>query len=237
MLTVGLVSTGLVLGARHALEADHLAAVSALSVESTRRWQAFSVGALWGAGHAAVLLFIVGIGAWWVPPPSELATAYAECAVGGLLVALGLRTVLGASLGASPRPLSYSNREPHRGLTPLPRRDLRWQAVMQPVVVGMLHGLAGSGALVALAMLHAPAGWARIAFAALFGFGAMGGMAVLSGALGRVVGAATFLPRLSLGLRVVTALATVAVGLTWTSRAFTSLEVLKSGDHAVQAME
>jgi high-affinity nickel permease len=54
---------GLVIGLRHALEADHLAAVASLSTRHDGRLSALSRGGLWGLGHSATLLAIGG--AYW----------------------------------------------------------------------------------------------------------------------------------------------------------------------------
>src|SRR2546426_12123567 len=53
---LGLLGFGFVLGLRHALDVDHLAAVSTLVSQRRGPWSASLVGALWGLGHTAALL-------------------------------------------------------------------------------------------------------------------------------------------------------------------------------------
>ena len=55
---------------------------------------------------------------------------------------------------------------------------------VRPLIVGAVHGLAGSGALVALATAGLPTPAARVTFLALFGFGSITAMSVVSGLAG-----------------------------------------------------
>ena len=48
---------GFVLGLKHAVEADHQAAVSAIVSEHRSLWASSLVGGLWGVGHTIALLF------------------------------------------------------------------------------------------------------------------------------------------------------------------------------------
>src|SRR3989442_8350129 len=86
--TLGL---GFVLGLKHATEADHLAAVSAIVTEKRSMWQSAVVGALWGAGHTASLLvagfFVIALG---VAIPERVAN-FMELAVALMIVFLGTR--------------------------------------------------------------------------------------------------------------------------------------------------
>lgn len=178
---------GVVLGMRHALEPDHLAAVSTLVSEQRSPSRAALLGLSWGLGHT---LALVGAGAalvaLQVTLPPRLADLF-EFFVALMLVALGCRAILRA-LSEGPRGPSASHahagvvhRHPgaphhvHVGALTLARR---------PLIVGIVHGLAGSGALTALALAALPTTLARVAYMALFGLGSALGMAALSGLLG-----------------------------------------------------
>src|SRR5690349_1588340 len=82
---------GLVLGLKHATEADHLAAVSTIVSERRSVWQSAAVGALWGLGHTASLLtaglFVLGFG---LLIPERLAN-FLELAVAIMIIVLGMR--------------------------------------------------------------------------------------------------------------------------------------------------
>ena len=59
-----------------------------------------------------------------------------------------------------------------------------WTLARRPLLVGAVHGLAGSGALTALVLATLPSTAARLTYMALFGLGSTLGMAALSGLLG-----------------------------------------------------
>jgi hypothetical protein len=156
---------GLVLGARHAFEPDHLAAVATL-VSTERR--ATVLGALWGAGHTATL-FAVG-GALVVLRarlPGPVAQAF-EVGVAAMLLVLGTRSIVWAFRGHAPDHF-------HVGRRTLPKR---------PFFVGMAHGLAGSGALTALALASMPSTASALVYLLLFGLGSVVAMAMATGLLG-----------------------------------------------------
>jgi hypothetical protein len=161
------VALGLGLGARHALEPDHLAAVSVLAADRPGARRGLLIGALWGAGHTFSLLacgLTVAIAAAEIPAP--LADVF-ELGVAAMLIALGARAVLRG------RPAQHVHvHAPSR----LP--------ALRPVLVGAVHGLAGSGALVALTTAALPTTASRVAFMALFGCGSIGAMCAISGLAG-----------------------------------------------------
>jgi hypothetical protein len=160
-------SLGSLLGVQHALEPDHLAAVSTLVTGEKGTARAAWLGACWGFGHmltlmaagASLVLLRVEMPAW--------ADAAFELAVAALLIAFGVRAIRLSRLAAAPvatdRPLALARR---------------------PLLVGAVHGLAGSGALTAMVIAALPTTGARLTYLALFGVGSVIGMATLSGVLG-----------------------------------------------------
>ncbi len=209
---------GLVLGARHAFEPDHLAAVSTLVAERPRPRQAAALGALWGLGHTAALA-VVGIAL--VIAKAELAPAAErgfELVVAAMLIALGARSiVLALRQGRDGDAHAHAHGEHthvHAGAVPHVHLGARALA-LRPLVVDVIHGLAGSGALAALAMAEMHSTATSLAYIALFGLGATAGMAAVSAAaalsLGRLSPGAATWRRVQLGSG---ALA-VVIGVAW----------------------
>src|SRR6478672_5807675 len=87
---------GSLLGMRHALEPDHLAAVSTLVSRERNSVKAAWLGACWGLGHTLSLLVVgVALVVLRAQMPAAVSDAF-ECLVALMLVALGLRAILQA---------------------------------------------------------------------------------------------------------------------------------------------
>ena len=178
---------GAVLGMRHALEPDHLAAVSTLVAEERRSLQAVFLGVCWGVGHT---LALVAVGAAMIVVRAEMPprmTDVFELGVAVMLVALGMRAIRRAALQGPAGPSAVHHHGPlvHRHPAGATHVHVgRWTLARRPLMIGIVHGLAGSGALTALVIATLPTSAARITYMALFGAGSTFGMAVLSGLLG-----------------------------------------------------
>jgi hypothetical protein len=180
-------SLGSLLGMRHALEPDHLAAVSTLVTRERSGYTAALLGACWGVGHTVSLLaagtLLVLLRA---EMPARLADTF-ELGVAAMLVALGLRAIY---LAARQGPAGSVHVHHHRGLVHVHRGAPAhihigtWTLARRPLLVGAVHGLAGSGTLTALVVATLPSTAARITYMVVFGLGSTLGMAVLSGVLG-----------------------------------------------------
>src|SRR5216683_3092661 len=159
LLTVAGLS--LLLGFRHAFEPDHLAAVSTLATRQGSVLRASWLGIVWGLGHTAsvgvVALLVIGAG---LSLPQRLWPA-ADFLVGMLLVALGAAVLWRYARG---------------------RWDLR-----RSLGFGLLHGLAGSGAIVVLLIATVPTRGAQLAYLGAFGLGTMVGMLAVSLSLAALV--------------------------------------------------
>ena len=211
---VGLLASagfGSVLGLRHALEPDHLAAVSTLMTGERSSAKAAWLGACWGVGHTLTLLAAGTLLVFFRADMPPVASDIFELAVMLLLVGFGMRAMyLGAS-GRAGRPThSHANRQ-----TSASSPDGRWTIARRPLIVGAVHGLAGSGALTALVVATLPSTVSRLGYLLLFGVGSTAGMAVLSGVLGwplaRVGGHRTTVGILSLAVGAVS----IALGFVW----------------------
>lgn len=183
---------GFVLGLRHALDADHVAAVAALSTGRGGVRRALVTGISWGVGHAAVL-GAVGIAVLFlrVGIPERLALLF-ELAVGMMLVGLG-----GVAIHGAFRAHLHAHAHRHDGVAhehlhfhvmPHPdeeedgihRHPHPMRLAVRPLLVGGLHGLAGSAALSLLVLTTIPTILLGCVYLGLFGAGSVAGMAVMS---------------------------------------------------------
>lgn len=180
---------GFVLGMRHATDSDHVVAVTAIASTERSVTRAARIGAAWGLGHSATLFLVGGaIALLGLTVPPRVGLAF-EMIVAIMLVGLGAWTLSGRSVGKS-------------------------DSVARPIVVGFVHGLAGS-AFVALLVLTAIPGWAsQLAYLALFGAGTIGGMTAITLALAfPATMAARKFTSMQTGLRVASGVASIAFGL------------------------
>ncbi len=154
-------ASGFLLGFRHALDPDHIAAVSTLSSTQRRYSALLQLAVWWGVGHTAMLAIsglLVVLLKTSIPPPAELVF---EGMVGLMLVALGFRLL---------------NRS-HEDAPPI-------RTGREAFLVGALHGLAGSAAVVLLAAAAIDTPVYLLLFVAVFGSGSIIGMLLFTGLLG-----------------------------------------------------
>jgi len=167
-----LLMLGFVLGLRHAIEADHLAAISTIVTERRSLLSSLLVGASWGLGHTlALLLASVGVLLLRYQLTDRMARALELC-VGMMLVLLGanvLRTLV-----------HRAARRSHDHAAVVSHSDSEAWLVARPLLVGMVHGLAGSAPLllVTLAVVSSPL--AALLYISVFGVGSMMGMVIMS---------------------------------------------------------
>ena len=189
---------GILVGLRHAFEPDHLTAVSTLVSETHSPRHGALLGVLWGLGHTTSLV-IVGIvlAALDATLPERAGIAFELC-VAVMLLVLGARAIVIA------RRDDGEHAHPHTRATRL-----------RPLFVGLVHGLAGSGALTALVFAQLPTTTSRIVYMALFGLGSIAGMAIASGLAGAAlqVVARSNVMRRRIGMA--TGVVSIAVGLLW----------------------
>jgi hypothetical protein len=182
---------GLLIGMRHALEADHVAAVATIATRTRTRASAVRLGLAWGAGHTITL---VAVGTAVICLDLTLAPRLAlglEFAVGVMLVGLGadvLRRMVRNRVhfhvhhhgDGTEHFHAHSHAGHGRHDAAAHRHDhpsgLAWRAL----AVGLMHGMAGSAALIVLSLTQVGTWWLALAYMALFGIGSMLGMATLS---------------------------------------------------------
>jgi nitrile hydratase accessory protein len=198
---------GVLLGIRHALEPDHLAAVTTLMTGERSSAKAAWLGASWGAGHTLTLF---ATGALLVMLQSEMpaiASEVLDVCVVLLLIGFGVRAIY---LGARRVPAGPT----HTHAVPRAMPVDRW-TLARPFWVGAVHGLAGSGALTAIVVTTLPSTLTQLGYLLLFGVGSTVGMAALSGLLGwplaRMGGNQVFARSIALAAGSVS----TALGLVW----------------------
>ena len=148
--------TSLVLGMRHATDPDHVVAVSTIVSQERSLGRAAGIGALWGIGHTLTILLV---GAAIIVLELKLSPRLGlsmEFAVAVMLIVLGC--------------LNLFDVQPARGRL----------TTMRPLLVGVVHGLAGSAAatLLVLPLIPDPR-WAA-AYLLVFGVGTIAGMALMT---------------------------------------------------------
>lgn len=136
---------GSLLGMRHALEPDHLAAISTLLTGERNARKAAWLGVYWGIGHTLTLLAAGTLLVVLRARMPQMASDVLEWAVVFLLVGFGVRAVYLAARDVLPGP-AHSHAH---GATGAPVPVGQWTLARRPLLVGAVHGLAGSGALTA----------------------------------------------------------------------------------------
>src|SRR5213596_1681444 len=211
---LALAGLGLLLGFRHAFEPDHLAAVSTLASRQGRLLDACRLGLAWALGHTASVGVVVGaIVLFGLRLPDRLWPA-ADLLVALLLIGLGGSVILRYARGRWHLHVHSHAGTPHLHLHSHPQGDAR-----RSLGFGLLHGLAGSAAILVLLVAAAPTRTAQLAYFVSFAAGTMVGMLAVSASLASVVRlASTRGARWASVLHVGSALASVAVGLVLAGR-------------------
>jgi high-affinity nickel-transport protein len=170
------------------------------------------LGACWGLGHTLTLLAAGAVlVVWRAEMPGRAAEAF-ELGVILLLVGFGIRAIH-HGVYRGPNGPTHSHAAPDQVR---PAGYGGW-TFARPLLVGAVHGLAGSGALVALVVTTLPSTTTRLSYLALFGAGTTVGMAVLSGLVGwplaRIAAHPWAVRTLSIGVGSVS----VILGLVWSA--------------------
>jgi high-affinity nickel permease len=188
MNTLSVLAIGFMLGLKHATEADHITAVATLVTGQSSLSRIVRHGIAWGLGHSLTLLGIgVLVFALGHTLPSWLAQAL-ECAVGAMLMLLGadvLRRVWRTRIHLREKRARRNNG--FFGRSSASRVALAHQLISaspsRALVVGMVHGMAGSAALIVLSLGAMQSVGRALLYIVTFGVGSIAGMAVLSAAI------------------------------------------------------
>jgi high-affinity nickel permease len=153
-----ILALGFVLGMRHVTDPDHVVAVTTIVAGDRSVGRASRIGALWGVGHTATILVVgaaIILFGLVIPPRLGLAM---EFAVAMMLIGLGVMTLSG------------------RGAT-------GQSSSMRPMLIGLVHGLAGSAFVAMLVLTTIPTPSLGVAYLLIFGVGTVAGMALITTAI------------------------------------------------------
>lgn len=184
LTTFSVLLIGFVLGLQHAVEADHLAAVSTIVSEKKNLWTASLVGGMWGIGHT-ISLFAVGVAVIFLKLQiSEAVEMKLEAIVGGMLVLLGINAL--RKLFSAEKIHVHTHGHGEREHVHI-HSHAREQAEVshhrfspRSIAIGMIHGLAGSAALMLLVVPTIASPALALLYILIFGIGSIGGMMAMS---------------------------------------------------------
>jgi ABC-type nickel/cobalt efflux system permease component RcnA len=188
-----LLAFGALVGMQHALEADHLAALAALNANPSSRRNLVLRGAWWGLGHTIALFAICGTVLLLGLSLGEGLEATLEFVVGLMVAGLGLNvlwTIYRRRIhfhahehDGGVRHLHAHTHETERkqnhAVSPHEHRHPR-HGLAKALTIGLVHGAAGSGALLVLLVAAANSVGMALSYIACFGLGSIAGMAALS---------------------------------------------------------
>lgn len=223
---------GFLLGMRHALEADHIAAVATLATRTRSTRQAVLQGVVWGLGHTITLFLACSVALFLKTVVPERLASGLEGAVGAMLIVLGVDLLRrmwrdrvhfhvhrhgdgtvhvhahshAGGVGGSPALHPESAHEhvhAHAHARQFPARAL---------YVGLMHGLAGSAALILLTLTTIASPVTGLIYVGLFGIGSIGGMALLSAVISVPLRGARRFVWLYAGAQATVGVATIVIG-------------------------
>jgi sulfite exporter TauE/SafE len=213
---------GFLIGLKHAVEADHLAAVGTIVSERKSLLSSTLVGGLWGLGHT-ISLFLAGVFVILLDfQISEQTERILEFAVGIMLFLLGLNVVRKLAQGGTLHAHTHEHGahkhvHPHvhtRGAADEAHTHHGFKFSPRSILIGMVHGLAGSAGLMLLIIPTIDSNLLRLLYIVIFGAGSIGGMMLMSFLVGLPFTlTATRFNRLNYLLQGIAAMVSIGLGL------------------------
>lgn len=184
---------GFILGLRHALDPDHLVAVSTIVSEHKSVVRSSLIGTFWGLGHTASLLAVSVVILLLRTSIPDRVTHWLELPVAIMLIALGITATWRAMRERGLQIHTHTHR--HEAGAPHTHIHLHtgdehahhhrlFRLGRRPFVVGMVHGVAGSAALSLAVLTTIPSVALGLIYIAVFGIGSIGGMLLMSAMIG-----------------------------------------------------
>ena len=225
---MAILTIGLVFGLKHATEVDHVVAISTIVSRHKNIFHSALVGARWGAGHTASLLIVAAIVLSLRVAIPEVVSGWLELGVAIMIICLGVSALRGALRENAHVHVHQHN---HDGLAHthvhFHEHETKHEPALQsqhshavsrlgwkPVLIGMMHGLAGSGALMLLVLTQISSSWLGFLYVATFGVGSIAGMLLMSGLIGLPFAfSSRKLTHLHQGLQTVAAVFSICFGL------------------------
>ena len=220
----GILGLGFLLGMQHALEADHIAAVSSIAARRSQVGDIIRHGLTWGLGHTVTLFVFAGAAILLGQAIPERMSQPLETAVGIMLVGLGAHLLWriwrdrvhfhrhrhGDGVEHLHLHSHAADSVPHAQSEHGHTHGFRWRTLL----VGLMHGMAGSAALIVLAAPQVANPLYGILYVLLFGIGSMHGMGALSVVIAvPLVVSERWLTSVNRALQVAVGLVTIAIGL------------------------
>jgi hypothetical protein len=220
----GILGLGFLLGMQHALEADHIAAVSSIAARRSQVGDIVRHGLTWGLGHTLTLFAFAGAALLLGHAIPEGLARPIETAVGIMLVGLGAHVLWrlwrdrvhfhrhghGDGTVHFHAHSHAGETAPHARTVHAHEHGFRWRTLL----VGLMHGMAGSAALLVLTVSQAPSPAVGLGYVALFGIGSMIGMGALSTLIAVPLAVtARWLTFANRGLQAAVGTVTIAIGI------------------------
>ncbi len=216
---VTLIGVGFLLGLRHALDTDHLVAVSTVLADRPSLLASSAIGLYWGVGHTFMLLLVGSVVLFWGIHIPEEFEFIAESGVGVLLIVLGGMLALKLYRERwhvhSHHHDGESHVHFHRHQQQDNHRHRHWIAEsIRPFCIGMAHGLAGSAALMLMILAMTTDVATGLLSILVFGLGSIVGMMVVGITISLpVIWSRSISRRLFVGLQSFASIASVLVGV------------------------
>lgn len=219
----GILGLGFLLGMQHALEADHIAAVSSIAARRSNVRDIIRHGLTWGLGHTITLFVFAGTAILLGHVIPEHIAGPLETAVGIMLVGLGAHVLWRLwrdrvhfhqhrhSDGTAHLHIHSHGTDsvPHQNSRHDHEHGFRWRSLL----VGLMHGMAGSAALLVLVASQFASPLHALLYILLFGIGSMLGMGALSAVIAVPLAvSARWLTWANRGLQAVVGIVTIAIG-------------------------
>ena len=219
----GILGFGFLLGMQHALEADHIAAVSSIAARRANLGDIVKHGLTWGLGHTITLFVFAGAAILLGHAIPEHISGPMETAVGIMLVGLGAHVLWrlwrdrvhfhqhrhGDGTEHFHLHSHAADVVPHQRSSHAHTHGFRWRTLL----VGLMHGMAGSAALLVLAVTQAASPADGLMYVLLFGVGSMVGMGALSALIAvPLVVSARWLTWANRALQGVVGIVTIGIG-------------------------
>jgi len=194
---ISILLLGFLLGMRHAIEADHIAAVASLTSTTNSIRNGIQQGMAWGLGHTLTLFLFGSIVLFVANIVPEQVVSKIELAVGVMLIILGgdvVRRVIAERIHFH----THTHNQPegntsthfhahsHKGERKWQHNAAHHQHVhtqgfpVRALLVGLMHGMAGSAALILLTLKTLNSPWLGLVYIAIFGIGSIAGMGLFS---------------------------------------------------------
>jgi ABC-type nickel/cobalt efflux system permease component RcnA len=193
---LGVLGLGLLYGLKHATEVDHIVAVSTIVSEQRKLTRASIVGCLWGAGHTASLVIVGALVLFLRIAIPALVASWLEFGVALMIIGLGVVTLRRAFRRRSDVHIHkhdhgnqyhahiHFHEANYSADTTQPHSHSVARIGLKPLLVGAMHGLAGSSALTLLVLTQIQSSVLGLLYLGVFGAGSIVGMLLMSGLVG-----------------------------------------------------